>query len=336
MGNAGVLTGMARIAVLAVGAPIIAWTLFTSLSTTRDWSSRPAKRLEQSRSPPPADFQFDGGGKFKIGIFSDLHYGEEESGWGIDQDVNSTRVMRNILDYEDPDFVVINGDLITGENTFSENSTGYFHQVVAPLIEHNTPWGSTYGNHDSKFNLSREALFAVESTYSLSHTQQMDESLPGITNYYLLLYARSGSYSAPKPAAVLWFFDSRGGASYQHEPANEDDIPNWVHPDVVGWFRKTSGQLKAAHGVLKSLVFVHIPPRVFATAQETDLDPTLFPGVNDDKPLAYQGEGDDLFNQALLDVEGLHSVHVSHDHGNAWCSTVSQVPLSGFHENGSL
>lgn len=45
--------------------------------------------------------------EFHIAIFSDLHYGEEEDGWGITQDVNSTRVMNNILNFEKPDFVVL-------------------------------------------------------------------------------------------------------------------------------------------------------------------------------------------------------------------------------------
>jgi hypothetical protein len=44
---------------------------------------------------------------FHIAIFSDLHYGEEEDEWGITQDINSTRVMNDILGYEDPDFVVL-------------------------------------------------------------------------------------------------------------------------------------------------------------------------------------------------------------------------------------
>jgi hypothetical protein len=47
--------------------------------------------------------------EFLITIFSDLHYGEEEDGWGIDQDVNSTKVVRDILGWEDSDLVVLNG-----------------------------------------------------------------------------------------------------------------------------------------------------------------------------------------------------------------------------------
>jgi hypothetical protein len=51
--------------------------------------------------------RFNTNNEFHIAIFSDLHYGEEEDGWGIDQDVNSTRVMNHILDSEDPDFVIL-------------------------------------------------------------------------------------------------------------------------------------------------------------------------------------------------------------------------------------
>jgi hypothetical protein len=45
--------------------------------------------------------------EFHITIFSDLHYGEEEDGFGIDQDINSTRVINKVLDAEAPDFVIL-------------------------------------------------------------------------------------------------------------------------------------------------------------------------------------------------------------------------------------
>ncbi|KAM0819265.1 putative Calcineurin-like phosphoesterase [Seiridium cardinale] len=139
---------------------------------------------------------------------------KKKTGGGIDQDINSTRVMRNVLDAERPDSVVINGDSITGENTFKENSTEYVDHIVKPLVERNIPWASIYGNHDSKFNLSREALFVKERYYALSYIRRMNSSLRGITNYYLLFYddVSAGNF---RLIAVLWFFDSGGGASYQ-------------------------------------------------------------------------------------------------------------------------
>lgn len=264
---------------------------------------------------------------FKLAIFSDLHYGEEEHGWGIDQDLNSTRVMNAVLDAETSlDLIVLNGDLITGENTFKENSSAYVDQIVVPMVNRRIPWASTYGNHDSKYNLSREATFQAEKKYELSYTQQMLPSLPGVTNYYLLIQNSDG-----RPAAVLWFFDSRGGASYQGDPSNQDDIPDWVADETAAWFTATSNQIRAEYGPLPSVAFVHIPPHPFLAAQKAGLDPARFPGINEDVPVAIQGEGgdDNAFVNALLHEKLLHSIYVGHDHGAAWCSVWPPSDVTG-------
>ena len=57
-------------------------------------------------------------------------------------------MIREILAVEAPHLAVLNGDLITGENTYLENSTEYIDQIVAPLVERGMKWASTYGNHD--------------------------------------------------------------------------------------------------------------------------------------------------------------------------------------------
>jgi hypothetical protein len=44
---------------------------------------------------------------FNIAIISDLHYGEDENTFGPEHDRKSTIVVGKILDYEEPDFVVI-------------------------------------------------------------------------------------------------------------------------------------------------------------------------------------------------------------------------------------
>jgi len=71
------------------------WLTATSLIST------PSKQAYQPL------LRVDENNEFQITIFSDLHYGEEENGWGIDQDVSSTKVMNAILDYEVSDLVVL-------------------------------------------------------------------------------------------------------------------------------------------------------------------------------------------------------------------------------------
>ncbi|PKS05161.1 hypothetical protein jhhlp_008529 [Lomentospora prolificans] len=309
---------------------IVMLSAFSIWATVASLSRRWAPDLSHSHSALSLTRE----NTFSIAIFSDLHFGEEEHGWGIDQDINSTRVMNNILSYEEPDFVVINGDLITGENTFRQNSSAYVDQIVQPLLNTGTPWASTYGNHDSKFNLSRESIYRAERRHKLCYTHRMEPSLPGITNYYIPVYGDSRK----APAVILWFFDSRGGSSYQRSPSNDDDIPNWVADETAAWFTKSQKKLKKKYGrVIPSIAFVHIPPHVFLSAQAS-LDPRKFPGLNEDVPVAIQGKGteDSAFVAALKATEGLHSIHVGHDHGDSWCSTwpeidnVTRAPLLCF------
>ena len=181
---------------------------------------------------------------FHIAAFSDLHYGENESTFGIPADMNSAALMRQVLTQEQPNFVILNGDLITGENTFAFNSTGYVDQIVAPLVEGGYNWASTYGNHDSKYNLSREALYAVEKKYSNAYTQHGPAGTDGVTNYVLPVYPANSDGSGQKPVALLWFFDSRGGSEYQSLPANVDNIDNYVSNGTVSWFRSTQSDLQ--------------------------------------------------------------------------------------------
>lgn len=80
-------------------------------------------------------------------VFNDLHFGEaENTDWGPLQDVDTLLVMKTVLDNEAPQLVVVNGDFITGENTFKENSTDYVDEIVSPLVARNLPWASTYGS----------------------------------------------------------------------------------------------------------------------------------------------------------------------------------------------
>lgn len=295
--------------------------------------------IQDSKYPHQTHLRLNSQNKFRVAIFSDLHFGEEENGWGIDQDDKSIRVMKGVLSREHPDLVVLSmtcasseaiwnlanisadGDLITGENTFLENATSYVDSVVGPMVDTRIPWASTYGNHDEQFNLSREALFKQESAHCLSYTRHSVQGVPGVTNYFLPIFPHVGD----KPVAILWFFDSEGGSPFQGRQ-DPSSIPNWVSHPTISWFQKTQRIMKQKWGQLPSIAFVHIPPTAFLSAQQRILpnignESTYYPGLNDDVPLDSEGDGlQDLpFMQALINTPKLHSIYSGHDHGNSWC-----------------
>jgi hypothetical protein len=82
------------------------------LATAASFSSS----LRESKAASQPLLRLNTHNEFHIAIFADLHYGEEEDGWGITQDVNSTRVMNEILGFEDPDFVILSSSSLTHSN----------------------------------------------------------------------------------------------------------------------------------------------------------------------------------------------------------------------------
>ena len=245
--------------------------------------------------------------------------------------------MNRVLDAEMQQLVVLNGDLITGENTFLENSTSYINIIVAPLIQRRLPWASVYGNHDSAFNLSREGILSREKLLPYARTSKMvGNPDAGATNYYLPVYPSNGDR---EPCLILWFFDSRGGHYFQQRTPYGDLIaqPNWVDQSVVDWYKETSNDLTKTYGrTIPSLAFVHIPVNAAQALQtEEGVDPHHQPGINDDYPLAQQSQGwcatgshDDTckyggqdipFMEAITSTPGLIALFSGHDHGDTWC-----------------
>ncbi|KAL2017967.1 hypothetical protein VTK56DRAFT_1499 [Thermocarpiscus australiensis] len=304
----------------------------------------PTQTLLESRNKRqvgPLRFRPDG--TFQICIFEDLHFGENAwDYWGPQQDIHSVKVIEKILDAEPrTDLVVLNGDLITGENTFLENSTHYVDQIVGPMVRRGLTWASTYGNHDSDYNISSSGILARERRWPNARTTQMVCGQDaGVSNYYLPVYAPDcQDESRCWPRLLLWFFDSRGGFQFQRKDSATGErvgLPNWVDSRVVDWFQRTnSGLVRSAGRVIPALGFVHIPTNASLALQAKGVDPRRQPGINDDLPLAQQAQGwcpdgtnsgkcsyggqDVPFMQAIASTPGFMALFSGHDHGDTWC-----------------
>jgi hypothetical protein len=317
-------------------------TIVLLLVTSIPIKAWPAAKRYTNSSSPTAPLQFGADGTFQISIFEDLHFGENAwDSWGPQQDINSVKVINQVLDKESPSLVVLNGDLITGDNAFLENATVYIEQIVAPLLKRDLSWASTYGNHDHQYNLSADALLAHEQRWPNSRTRKMVEAPnAGTSNYYLPVYDNNcTTFDTCTPDLILWFFDSRGGGRFQEFDAdgNQIGLENWVDISVVNWFQKTNAELVNKHQkTIPSFAFVHIPTYASLAFQQAGVNPNHEPGINDDVPLAPQAQGwcpdgktndgsceyggqDVPFMQTISTLPGLIAVFSGHDHGDTWC-----------------
>ncbi|KAL6234178.1 hypothetical protein BDW75DRAFT_251625 [Aspergillus navahoensis] len=264
--------------------------------------------------------KFSQEGTFQITVFSDLHFAEyENTARGPAQDARTAEVVKKVLQYEtSTQLVVLNGDLISGYGTTSNNATRYLAQVFAPIHALGLPWAVTYGNHDNeRFSKTRELLEYESRTYpdhSLTRNMGPQGAQAGVSNYYLEVFA-AGTQDVPE--LLLWFFDSRGGGQ-PHD---------WVDNLVVEWFVSTNANLAQRYNkTVPSLAFFHIPITATYDFQvDPGVDASREPGINGEK-VWWQGRGYDgktghdvNFMTALSATDGMLATFSGHDHDNDWC-----------------
>ncbi|KAG9050055.1 hypothetical protein FS837_007808 [Tulasnella sp. UAMH 9824] len=278
---------------------------------------------------------FKDNGTFRLTVFSDLHFGEnpwEDS--GPEHDRKTLVLMNDMLDSEKPDFVAINGDLVTGEDTFKENSTLLIDQITSPFTQKNVPFACTHGNHDNHPNITHlQEIEREQLVAPTSYTRRAPEGVGGLGgegNYWVPVYAKESDSS---PSLVIWFFDSRSGWTLD---SNNKTVamPDWIDESVAKWLVNEIEAMNEAWGPSENraaMAFVHVPFHVMESLQPTR-DPLKEPGLDGQvleggstqstvDTSAWGNDRDKPFWTALTsNVKNLHAVVSGHDHGNEWCS----------------
>lgn len=270
---------------------------------------------------------------FKIMVVSDTHVLD---GQGSQAPENVTRItsqttqaLERYIAMERPDFIVHNGDLLSGEAANStQDVREAMQQLLKPIVQAQIPFASSKGNHDNDKYSTHASLtdLEVEIAGPLARSKKagkvvVDGDTHGSDNYWVPIYpsASSNHQQDRRPAFLLWFFDSRSGKTMITDADADADatpqqqsLPNFVDPSVATWYKNETTRLRAQWGTLPpSLAFVHIPPHESAITQQqlpygpehvggvldetpqnfTRLNKT-YPGLNDDEDFGGQGAED--------------------------------------------
>ena len=193
---------------------------------------------------------------------SDLHCGEN-----VDQDFNTTEVIRTLVHAENPDFLAFSGDMVSGRRSdpmdFTivgyawDQSPNWYERIwkrwTAPLLELKKPYGYTLGNHDSEADLNRRQIVELDMKHPYSYTQICPEEVPGASNYYIPVYSAKDEN---KVVMNIWFFDSQRWGCVGIEGFG------CVPHEAVDWYLETSRRLEKEQGGKKpGVAFMHIPPQ---------------------------------------------------------------------------
>ena len=120
-----------------------------------------------------ADHYFDGlerlhlrmnpDNRFKIMQLTDLHFGE------LGQSSNDSLTLgmiRQMIEKEQPDFVAITGDLVSGQAWDTEETQfweRHYHPLAQTLVNLDTPYGIVPGYHDYEGDIGQVEMLALES-----------------------------------------------------------------------------------------------------------------------------------------------------------------------------
>jgi hypothetical protein len=156
-----------------------------------------------------------------------------------------------VLDEEQPDLVVLTGDIVTGRKE-ERNTMESWDILTDLLIEYQVPYAIVFGNHDDEAELSREELLAHLSLRPFCLiSDEGGEKVQGVGNYVLPLYSSSG-----KVEKLFYCMDSR---SYSLAKDKGIDGYGWFDASQISWFARTNQSWLASHADVQSLLFFHIP-----------------------------------------------------------------------------
>ena len=230
--------------------------------------------------------EFSAAGTFKILQLTDLHFGADRGG-----DARTRKLMIALIDRENPDLVVLSGDVVTGDAWKVSDGTkkGWFENqwdhAVSPMTERGVPYAMILGNHDTQAYLGADAIVAYDMGGEFSLTQGRD--------YYLDVGTTHR----------IWFFDSGNDRCHGRK--------SWgcVREEAIEWARE---QTPAAF----SVAFVHIPI------------PQMSPGYLKDKKgerhEPVSSARTDAGVMRFATEQGVRGIFHGHDHGNDYAGVTKK------------
>ena len=259
-----------------------------------------------SPQPDPHDLRFDNRGTFKIVQFADIHWVD-----GDPNDRNTVQLMSTILDSENPDLVVLTGDVLAGESC--KNAPRALRDCAQPMIERQINWAMVLGNHDDEGSSGRHELMNTLQSLPFCLSRPGPQEITGVGNFYLPVFSADNH----KNKAILYFLDSN---SYAPEGLGTYD---WIRPNQVSWYLTTARELcQQNKGTpLPALLFFHIPIPEYNLAYDSGAyvghkyEDVCCPQINSG-----------LF-AAILEAKDVMATFVGHDHVNDFAADWHGVKL---------
>lgn len=243
-------------------------------------------------------------GLFKIVQITDLHYK-----LGVKASEQGLACVREMVETEKPDLVVVTGDII-----YSAPADSTLSVVLKTFAQLGVPFCMTFGNHDYDFKTPAVALYnQMQKTPNCVMPVLQGKN----TDYSLPILSSNGK----RTAAVLYCIDTHnkpaigGIGGYQ-----------WISHNQITWYRQRSMVYKQKNGgrPVPSLAFLHIPLSEFNYAT----DNTQCPMYGSRLEKAYSPSINSGMFASIKEMGDIMGVFCGHDHDNDYAVSYFNVLLA--------
>lgn len=243
-------------------------------------------------------------GLFKIVQITDLHYK-----LGVKASEQGLACVREMVETEKPDLVIVTGDII-----YSAPADSTLSVVLKTFAQLGVPFCMTFGNHDYDFKTPAVALYnQMQKTPNCVMPVLQGKN----TDYSLPILSSNGK----RTAAVLYCIDTHnkpaigGIGGYQ-----------WISHNQITWYRQRSMVYKQKNGgrPVPSLAFLHIPLPEFNYATAN----TQCPMYGSRLERAYSPSINSGMFASIKEMGDIMGVFCGHDHDNDYAVSYFNVLLA--------
>lgn len=233
---------------------------------------------------------------FKILQLTDTHFGNLPH---HADDIRTFDLIDKLITNEAPDLIVHTGDIIWSDGVKDPDKV--FRIVMEFIDKYDIPFAITFGNHDTEETVTRSDLRAIYDEVIRNKPEMKDSFIVADKESYTIPLTNNG-----EDIAILYVIDSGADDRFGY------GTYEWVLPEQVEWFRKTSEKYKKNDGVKRGIVFQHIPlPEYWDSKDELLYGVQLETNEAISAPKINTG----LFANMALNGE-IWGMLVGHDHDN--------------------
>ena len=239
--------------------------------------------------------------RLKILQMTDIHYQN-----GSPADRKTSRLMRQLISWEKPDFIMLTGDITTGEENVK-----MVRPALEPVLAYGAPWAFVFGNHDAEYGQDHDALLKEMLPLPGCMNTPPLEGVFGKSNYTIPLVNGIGK--------TEWLLAGIDSNMYNKNPGM--DGYDYIHQNQIAWYEKTQRTYENAVPGFGTLAFFHIALPEYNEVWETQI---CHGEKNEDVCCPKQNSG--LFS-AMLESGHTRGVFVGHDHVNDYWGELHGIKL---------